>query len=63
MVQSVSGGGHNGGGVFINSEDHARFGLLYLNNGFGMVKGLFRGMIKKSVTSSSTNPEYAICGG
>ena len=33
MVQSVSGGGHNGGGVFINSEDHARFGLLYLNYG------------------------------
>ena len=33
MIQSVSGGGHNGGGVFINSLDHARFGLLYLNNG------------------------------
>lgn len=33
MVQSVSGGGHSGGGLFINTEDHARFGLLFLNNG------------------------------
>lgn len=32
-VQSVSGGGHSGGGVFINTYDHARFGLLFLNNG------------------------------
>lgn len=32
-VQSVSGGGHNGGGIFINSYDHARFGLLFLRNG------------------------------
>ena len=32
-TQSVSGGGHNGGGIFISSEDHGRFGLLFLNNG------------------------------
>lgn len=32
-MQSVSGGGHSGGGVFISTEDHARFGLLFLNNG------------------------------
>lgn len=32
-VQSVSGGGHSGGGVFISTLDHARFGLLFLNNG------------------------------
>ena len=32
-VQSVSGGGHFGGGIFINSEDHARFGLLFLRDG------------------------------
>ena len=32
-VQSVSGGGHSGGGVFINTYDHARFGLLFLNKG------------------------------
>lgn len=33
QMQSVSGGGHSGGGLFINTEDHARFGLLFLNNG------------------------------
>jgi len=32
-VQSVSGGGHFGGGLFINTEDHARFGLLLQRNG------------------------------
>ena len=32
-VQSVSGGGHSGGGIFISAEDHARFGLLFLNHG------------------------------
>ncbi|MEL6538183.1 MAG: serine hydrolase [Bacteroidota bacterium] len=32
-VQSVSGGGHHGGGLFISAEDHARFGLLFLNEG------------------------------
>ncbi|MES3019672.1 MAG: serine hydrolase [Bacteroidota bacterium] len=33
MIESVSGGGHFGGGLFINTEDHARFGLLFLRNG------------------------------
>jgi CubicO group peptidase (beta-lactamase class C family) len=33
QMQSVSGGGHSGGGIFISAEDHARFGLLFLNNG------------------------------
>lgn len=32
-VQSVSGGGHSGGGVFINTLDQARFGLLFMRNG------------------------------
>jgi CubicO group peptidase (beta-lactamase class C family) len=32
-MQSVSGGGHSGGGIFISAEDHARFGLLFANNG------------------------------
>ncbi len=32
-MQSVTGGGHSGGGLFINTEDMARFGLLFLNNG------------------------------
>ncbi|RLD20904.1 MAG: serine hydrolase, partial [Bacteroidetes bacterium] len=32
-MQSVSGGGHSGGGIFISARDHARYGLLFLNNG------------------------------
>jgi len=33
MVQSVSGGGHFGGGLFINTFDQARFGLLFCRKG------------------------------
>jgi CubicO group peptidase (beta-lactamase class C family) len=32
-VQSVSGGGHYGGGLFISTLDQARFGLLMARNG------------------------------
>ncbi|HMP98363.1 MAG TPA: serine hydrolase [Cyclobacteriaceae bacterium] len=32
-VQSVSGGGHSGGGLFINTLDMARFGYLFLRKG------------------------------
>jgi CubicO group peptidase (beta-lactamase class C family) len=33
LVQSVSGGGHWGGGMIINARDMARFGYLTLRNG------------------------------
>ncbi len=33
MMQSVSGGGHWGGGMWISALDHARFGYLCLRNG------------------------------
>ena len=33
MMQSVSGGGHHGGGLFINTMDQARLGLLFLRKG------------------------------
>jgi CubicO group peptidase (beta-lactamase class C family) len=33
LIQSVSGGGHWGGGMFISAFDQARFGLLTLRNG------------------------------
>ena len=33
ILQSVSGGGHWGGGMFINAYDMARFGLLTLHKG------------------------------
>jgi CubicO group peptidase (beta-lactamase class C family) len=32
-MQSVSGGGHWGGGMFINAYDMGRFGYLFLRNG------------------------------
>jgi CubicO group peptidase (beta-lactamase class C family) len=32
-VQSMTGGGHWGGGMFINAYDMARFGCLFLRNG------------------------------
>jgi CubicO group peptidase (beta-lactamase class C family) len=32
-VQSMTGGGHWGGGMFISARDMARFGLLFLRNG------------------------------
>lgn len=32
-MQSVSGGGHWGGGMWISARDHARFGLLFLRGG------------------------------
>jgi CubicO group peptidase (beta-lactamase class C family) len=32
-MESVSGGGHWGGGVWASTRDHARFGLLHLRGG------------------------------
>jgi CubicO group peptidase (beta-lactamase class C family) len=32
-MPSVPGGGHHGGGMFINAHDMARFGYLFLRNG------------------------------
>ena len=33
LIQSVSGGGHWGGGLFISAYDQARFGVLTMRNG------------------------------
>ncbi len=58
-MQSVSGGGHSGGGIFINTEDHARFGLLFLNNGNWNGQQLIsKDWIKKATTPSSANHSY-----
>ena len=58
-VQSVSGGAHWGGGLWINTLDHARFGLLYLR------RGEWRGhriisddWIKASLAPCDINPRY-----
>jgi hypothetical protein len=58
-VQSVSGGGHFGGGMFISSEDHARFGLLFLRDGiWGDEKLISSGWIKKMRLPSENNSSY-----
>jgi len=40
-MQSVSGGGHFGGGLFISARDQARFGLLFLRRGVWNGERLF----------------------
>jgi len=58
-VQSVSGGGHFGGGMFISSEDHARFGLLFLRDGiWGDERLISSGWIKKMRLPSENNTSY-----
>ncbi len=58
-MQSVSGGGHSGGGIFINTEDHARFGLLFLNDGVWEGKRLLsREWIDLATTPSKANSQY-----
>ena len=57
MVSSVSGGGHFGGGLFINSLDHARFGLLFLRNGKWRDKLLLSPEWIKLVQQPSENNE------
>jgi len=58
-MQSVSGGGHSGGGLFINSLDHARFGLLFLNEGNWNGKQLVsKEWVKEAITPSKANSNY-----
>jgi CubicO group peptidase (beta-lactamase class C family) len=59
QVQSVSGGGHFGGGMFINTLDHARFGLLMLREGKWKDKQLISpSWIREATQPSVTNSEY-----
>lgn len=53
QMQSVSGGGHFGGGMFINTYDHARFGLLFLRQGKWKDKQLISSDWVKSVQKPS----------
>ena len=59
LIQSVSGGGHFGGGLFINASDMARFGLLTLRNGNWDGKQLIdSNWIKLSRTPTTANAGY-----
>ena len=58
-VQSVSGGGHSGGGMFINTKDMARFGLLFMNDGNWNGKQLLSAKnIENAMLPSQANPNY-----
>jgi CubicO group peptidase (beta-lactamase class C family) len=58
-IQSVSGGGHWGGGLFIDTRDHARFGLLALRNGrWGDKQLLSEEWLERAVRPTDIKPDY-----
>jgi CubicO group peptidase (beta-lactamase class C family) len=58
-MQSVTGGGHSGGGMFINTLDLAKFGLLFENNGkWNNTQLLSTETIKEAVQPSIPNSNY-----
>jgi hypothetical protein len=60
-VQSVSGGGHHGGGMFVSTRDQARFGLLFLRGGkWGEHEVVPQAWIEHASTPTEANPEYGV---
>jgi CubicO group peptidase (beta-lactamase class C family) len=58
-VQSVSGGGHWGGGMFMNAFDMARFGLLTLHKGKWHSKQILsEKWIQQATTPTSAKTDY-----
>jgi len=58
-TQSVSGGGHWGGGMFISARDQARFGLLTLRRGrWNDGQVLSEGWIRRALTPTPAQPTY-----
>ena len=58
-VQSVSGGGHWGGGMFINAYDMARFGLLTMHRGNWNGKQLLSEQwVKQALTPTTAKTDY-----
>lgn len=59
QMKSVTGGGHSGAGLFINTEDMARFGLLFLNNGKWLNEQIIsESWIKKAIEPSKPDVNY-----
>jgi CubicO group peptidase (beta-lactamase class C family) len=59
IVQSVSGGGHWGGGMFISARDMARFGLLTARNGKWNNKQILSAeFLKMARTPTPVQPTY-----
>ncbi len=60
-IQSVSGGGHWGGGVFINAWDQARFGYLVLRRGCWNGTQVFSdSWYDYASTPGEANPGYGV---
>src|SRR5215472_8851563 len=58
-VQSVSGGGHWGGGVFIHASDQARIGLMLLRRGmWGRQRILSEAWIERMLEPCPLNSQY-----
>lgn len=58
-VQSVSGGGHWGGGMVLNAWDMARFGLLTLRRGnWGGKQLLSEAWVSQALTPTKVEPTY-----
>lgn len=54
-MESVSGGGHWGGGVVMSADDQARIGLMVQRDGAGLVRGEWLRMCR---TPCALNPHY-----
>jgi CubicO group peptidase (beta-lactamase class C family) len=60
-VQSVSGGGHFGGGMFISTADLARFGLLMARDGrWGATQVVRTDWVRAMTTPSKPRPDYGL---
>jgi CubicO group peptidase (beta-lactamase class C family) len=58
-VQSVSGGGHWGGGMFINARDMARFGYMTLRRGRWKEKQILsENWVRMALTPTTAQPTY-----
>ena len=59
IIQSVSGGGHWGGGMFISARDMTRFGLLTARNGKWRDKQILSPeFLRRARTPTSVQPTY-----
>lgn len=60
-VQSVSGGGHWGGGMFISARDQARFGLLGLRRGRWRDRQILsEGWVRYALTPTTVQTDYGV---
>lgn len=58
-MQSVSGGGHWGGGMWISTRDLARVGHLYLRDGVWDGRRILpEGWVERATTPTDANPGY-----